>query len=809
MTKYNLTPIRLVFVSLTIIFFMFTSCGHPDRFLDYPIGTTRPGSVNINDSFWAPRMRINATITIPAVIDKLYSTKRVQNFRNAALVLSGQSDGEEFCTAFTFDDSDIYKLIEAGSLSMAISGYQPGSVLDKQLDSLIRYVKEAQEDDGYLFTARTMNPDTIPAMAGAARWENEQGDSHELYNLGHLYEAACSHYTITGKRELLDIARKSADFLYRVFIEQNLVRYPGHEEIETGLTHLYRTTHDSRYLKLAQYFIDHRGPRGEAYNQAHVKPVDQREAAGHAVRLVYLMSGMTELASLTGDTTYLHAAKSVWNDITQSKTYVTGGIGSESTNEGFGKPFDLPNHTAYCETCSSIGFILWNHRMFRTTGESKYIDLMEKTLYNAFLSGISLSGDRFFYPNPLESWGKKERPDWYTCACCPPNVARLIAMVPGLQYAVDSESVYVNLFIAGSADLQIKKAEVKVVQQTLYPWDGKVDLSVDPDEESKFAIRLRIPGWARNEAFPTGLYQFTTAYEEVPVITVNGDPFTYLIEDGYAVIERTWHKGDRMVLSLPMPVRMIKADERITADVGKIAFQRGPMVYCDEAVDNGGSALTWVVEPGHGSAFTATYQDNLLKGICSIRGPGRLFTSPDTFKEDTLQLIPYCTWANRSLGEMAVWLPTAASYITRFPLPRGLEAHATAIASYAYDSSIPYLNDGIDPVSSDDRSSNAFRLHPHKGTTEWIVYQFDQLQKVTSVDVYWLQDGSYGLPASWRILYHDPDNEWIPVENTNTYMIEPDHYNKLTFKPVKTKELKLEMTLRPDLPGGIIEWKVN
>jgi uncharacterized protein len=800
---------------------------------DYPITALPGGQVSLTDEFWAPRIKKNLEVTIPAVLQKLHETGRIKNFLNAGKVNRGEAASEEFCSAFPFDDSDVYKLIDAGAHALLnLRDNQEGGNLERSLDSLIVIIGQAQEKDGYLYTARTMNPKVIPDMSGTSRFINEQENSHELYNLGHLYEAACTYYQATGKRQLLDIAIRSADFLYSVFGEGKLIRYPGHEEIETGLTTLYRTTGNPHYLELAHFFLDVRGPGGLDYNQAHLKPVMQTEAAGHAVRAMYLYSGMTEMGVLKPDTAYQQAVRNIWDDITGSKTYITGGVGSKSSNEGFGEPYDLPNHTAYCETCSSIGFILWNQRMFRMTGDSKYIDLLEKTLYNAFLSGISLSGDHFFYPNPLESWGKKVRPDWYACACCPPNVSRLIPMVPGFIYGLQGDRVYINLFAEGKASLEVNDTRCIITQKTHYPWDGRIEIAVDPERSVPAAILVRLPGWAVNKAFASDLYSFSDLAEEKYSISVNGDITTAAVESGYAVIDREWTKGDVILLNLPMPVRRVKAHPLVAAAAGKVAIQRGPIIYCAEAADHTGSVLTISMEPAENEesgnpnnqsttidhlSLTGEFMPGLLGGIYSLSGNVNHYRRESstagagsfTPSPAVLTLIPYYAWANRAPGEMAVWFATAPQYITRFPEPPGLEARAKGSASYAYDNSIPYLNDGIDPANSADRGNNAFRLHPRKGTSEWVSYEFDNPTRLSSVKVYWLEDGSYTLPASWRVSYRKADGTWKEVDSFSPYLIEKDQYNEVTFVAVTTTALRIDFKLSNNGPGGIIEWKVN
>jgi len=825
--RIKFLPISFLILAFTIAIFILTNCS-PRFSADYKITPVPIDQVYLSDSFWAPRIQQNINTTLPAVLEKLNETGRIKNFQNAGLVLRGESESEEFCTAFPFDDSDVFKFIDAGAYTLLNLRADPrAAALEASLDSLILLVGRAQEKDGYLYTARTMNPRELPDMSGKERFINEQENSHELYNLGHLYEAACTYYEATGKKNLLDIAVSSADFLYSVFGEGKLIRYPGHEEIETGLARLYRTTGNPHYLELSHFFLESRGPGGLEYNQAQIKPVNQKAAVGHAVRGMYLYSGMTEMGVLEPDTAYCTAVKEIWNDIVRSKTYLTGGVGSKSSNEGFGDPYDLPNHTAYCETCSSIGFILWNERMFRLTGESKYIDLLEKTLYNAFLSGISLSGDHFFYPNPLESWGKKVRPDWYACACCPPNVARLIPMVPGFIYAQSENRLFVNLYVAGKSHLKLAGTDFEIEQATGYPWNGKVSLLVTPEDSKQAKLLLRIPGWAVNRAFESDLYSFTQINDEQYSIRINGDRFNAPLENGYAVIDRQWKKGDMILLELPMPVRLVKANPRVSADLGKVAIQRGPIVYCAEAANHTGSVLTLSIDSS--TSFSGTFRPEILKGIYSISATVQQYSPaqkyirnekglsghvasdrhPLSFTPTTINLIPYYSWANREPGEMAVWFATAPEYITRFPEPPGLESRAKGSASYAYDNSISYLNDGIDPVNSADRGNNAFRLHPHKGTSEWVAYEFEQPQRLSSVKVYWLEDGSYVLPVAWSVSYLKPDGNWVPVDSFSPYLIEKDQYNEVTFVAVTTRGLRIDFKLSDAAPGGIIEWKVN
>ena len=509
--------------------------------------------------------------------------------------------------------------------------------------------------------------------ASPERWELAYDLSHELYNLGHLYEAAVAHYQATGKRSLLDIAIKSADLVDRDFGSDRLQVYPGHQVIEMGLVKLYRTTGDTKYLDLARFFLDIRGPGGEQYNQAHEKVVDQTEAVGHAVRATYMYSGMADIAAIEKNTAYLNAITRIWEDIVHRKMYVTGGIGATGGNEGFAGPWVLPNMTAYCETCASIGDIFTNHRLFLLHGDGKYMDILEKTLYNAMLSGVSLSADRFFYPNPLESAGQHQRSPWFGCACCPSNIARFIPAIPGYIYGVKEKDLYVSLFVSNDADIVVNSNKINISQKTGFPWNGKVEMSVSPDKDATFSIMLRIPGWVVNEAIPGNLYRFTDSNDESYKILVNGASCNFDIENGYARIERKWRKGDSILIEFPMPVRKVIADERISDNRGRIAVQRGPVIYCAEWPDNNnGNILNLLIDDN--APLTTEYLPELLEGVQVVRTTGCQTVRKDKGRieksdPETVTLIPYAYWNNRGPGQMMVWLPVTEEGMSNIGIP--------------------------------------------------------------------------------------------------------------------------------------------
>jgi DUF1680 family protein len=645
---------RIAATVLSISFVM--SCAGPAG-QDYPIKPVPFTSVKLTDEFWAPRILKNATVTIPIAFSYCESSGRVKNFE-----VAGGLDTGSFRTIYPFDDSDVYKIIEGASYSLQT---YPDPRLDAYLDTLIYKIGLAQESDGYLYTNRTIaekhGGKGLHEWAGINRWEKDSVLSHELYNLGHLYEAAVAHYQATGKRSLLDIAIKSADLVNKDFGWDKIKVYPGHQVIEMGLVKLYRVTGEKKYLDLAKFFLDVRGPDGSAYNQADKKVVDQTEAVGHAVRATYMYSGMADIAAIEKNSEYLKAITHIWEDIVDRKIYITGGIGATGGNEGFAGPYVLPNMTAYCETCASIGDIFMNHRLFLLHGDARYIDVLEKTLYNSMLSGVSLSGDRFFYPNPLESRGQHKRQAWFGCACCPSNVARFIPAIPGYVYAVTDRDLYVNLYVSNEADINLGNAKINVIQKTEYPWKGKNEITVNPGKPGRFVLKLRIPGWAHDEALPGGLYRFTDSDNGNLRISVNGKTIEQEIVSGYVAIKRRWKEGDKVEVEFPMSVRKVIADERIKDDAGKIAIQRGPLIFCAEWPDNGTDDVLNLIVNGK-SPLTSEFVPSLLGGTEIIKTKGYIERNnhdegPAVMTDTIITLIPYALWNNRGPGQMRVWLP--------------------------------------------------------------------------------------------------------------------------------------------------------
>jgi len=662
--------IQVLLIILILTIFS-PSCKKTSR-ADYPFTPVSFKSVKLTDAFWAPRIETNRTVTIPYAFKLCEETGRVTNFEIAGGLKQGS-----FCSKYPFDDSDVYKIIEGAAYSISV---HPDSELEKYVDGVITKIAAAQELDGYLYTARTIDPQHPPVdWVGKERWSNLYM-SHELYNVGHLYEAAVAYFQATGKRNLLNIALKNADLIAGVFGPGKKHGAPGHQEIEIGLVKLYRLTGKKKYLALAKFFLDERGNAKDRklygeYSQDHKPVTEQSEAVGHAVRATYMYSGMADVAALSGNTAYVQAIGRIWKNVVFKKMYLTAGIGASGGIEGFGPDYELPNAEAYCETCASIGNALWNERMFLLHGDAKYIDVLERVLYNGFLSGISLGGDLFFYPNPLESFGQYRRSAWFNCACCPSNITRFIPSIPGYVYATRGDSLYVNLFVAGEVSLDMRQQKVSVRQETQYPWDGNVRITVNPEKSAEFGINVRIPGWAIGEPVPGDLYEFMDKSAEAVVIRVNGVDIPIDISQGYVHIRRAWEPGDAIEASFPMPVRRVLANPAVEDDIGKVALERGPIVYCAEWPDNSGLVSNLILEDK--TPLIAERRDDLLNGVTVIKGEVTALYEgkkggPTIARKQEFVAIPYYVWAHRGEGEMAVWLAREPSRVRPLPdLPTG------------------------------------------------------------------------------------------------------------------------------------------
>lgn len=611
--------------------------------------------VEINDKFWKPKIEKVSTVTIPVCIDQTeVKTPRIRNFEIAAGKRSGKFQG------LFYDNSDVFKALEAIAYSLK---NHPDPALEKKADEWIDLIAASQQKDGYINTYYSLQ---FPEK----RWTDMS--MHEDYNGGHLIEAAVAYYDATGKKKLLDVATKFADHFASLFGPDKRHWVTGHQELELALVKLYNTTKNDKYLRLADWLLSERGHgyakgytwtdwKDTAYAQ-DLKPVkEQKEITGHAVRAMYMYTGAADVAALTGDKGYVKAMEDVWQDVVYRNMYITGGIGSAGRNEGFSTDYDLPNESAYCETCASVGMVLWNQRMGMLTGDSKYIDVLERSLYNGALDGISLQGNQFFYGNPLASVGRTARRDWFGTACCPANIARLIASLGNYIYGSNKDGLYVNLFVGSNTSFPVGDQQVQVSMTTNYPWDGKVQLTCSPPKKANFDLHIRIPGWANGEAVPGGLYKFEDTSVPAFIVQLNGREVPYKKEKGYIVIDREWKKGDVVELTLPMDVKRVVSRPEVTENLERVAIQRGPLVYCVESTDNNGKAWNLILPANTG--LTTVERTVLSEPVIAIQGVApQLIVSADGTNISTenkpLVAIPYYTWANRQKSEMQVWLPT-------------------------------------------------------------------------------------------------------------------------------------------------------
>lgn len=810
---------------VAILLFLLGAPAHADdwRAPLVPVDFTH---VKFADTFWAPRIQTTVTHTLERNLEQCESTGRLRNFDLAAACIHADAAGEPRPAdakyeGYFFNDSDVYKVLEGASFALF---HRRDADLDRRVDAIITRIAAAQQPDGYLNAYFTLD-------TREGHWTNTK-DKHELYCAGHLIEAAVAHFQMTGKRNLLDIAVKVADHICATFGPGKNPNPSGHEEIELALvklSDLFRSGQSSpacgnqyiqtfeelkpdegraeRYLAMARFFVNQRGNAqgrklyGE-YAQDQIPVRDQAEVVGHAVRAMYLYSGVTDLAARLTNTGYEPALDRVWTDLTERKLYVTGGIGPSANNEGFTVAYDLPNDTAYAETCAAIGLVLWSGRMGLLKHDARYYDVLERALYNGVLSGISLSGEEFFYVNPLASRGNDRRQPWFGCACCPPNLLRLLASVGGFFYSTSDNEIYVNLYAAGKARVVPKKlGEVTITQETRYPWDGRVKITAAPHLSPTVTLNLRIPGWC------------TTP----PKVLVSGkelkDP---VIERGYLRVTLDAGPEKWVELDFRMPVQRILANPKVKSNIGRVALQRGPLLYCLEDADHPESVRTLAIP--RESKLQAEYFSDVLGGVSLVTGisfvqepaswKGRLYQAAPATRLVDFTAVPYYAWANRKSGNMVVWVPESVTQADA-PLPRGVTASASFCSA---DGSTTALLDGLEPASSDDHSIPRLAWWPHKGDVQWVQYDFDSPRRISSSDVYWFSDekqhGECRVPAAWRLLVRDGE-EWKPVKNPTEYGVHANEFNHVTFEPVTTNAVRLEATLPEKMSSGILEWRVE
>ena len=773
--------------------------------------------VSIEDDFWSPKRRAWREVTIPDCLAKFEKDGALANFDKIRDGAGGEHGGPPWY------DGLVYEMIR-GSADFLAAERDPA--LEARLDGYIQRIAAAaaKDPDGYLNTYTQLKEP-------AHRWGLNDGDDnrqHDVYNAGAMVEAAVHYYRATGKTRLLQVAAKLANHMADVMgtpPKKNVV--PGHSIAEEALLKLYLLfrekpdlktqmpvpVEEGRYLELAEFWIENRGNHAGRksfgpYGQDH-KPVLQQETTeGHAVRATLLYTGLAAAASVNGRADYFAAARRLWENMVQRRMYVIGGLGAVAGHEGFGPDYVLPNN-GYLETCAAIGAGFFHHNMNLAFAEARYADELERVLYNGILSGVSLKGDTYFYENPLEASKNRTRWAWHACPCCPPMFAKIMGALPSYVYARDQTGIYVNLFIGSRATLTVNDAQVTLGQTSRYPWDGEVKLAVEPEREMDFAVNLRLPAWCVE-----------------PRLQVNGKTLANLEKaGGYASLKRKWQPGDTILLSLPMPVQRLKAHPRIEADVGRVALQRGPLIYCLEGVDNGGQVRNLVIPPE--ALLSAEHRTDLLGGVTVIKGAAvslRRAVWPDTLYLPAASVpggvpanveftaIPYFANANRQPCEMMVWMAESASRAESLP-PPSLASLATPSASHCWQNDTPSaLNDQVDPVASDDTRIPRFTWWDHRGTKEWVQYDFGAPKRISAVEICWWDErrikAHCRVPQSWRILYQ-AGGEWKPITGASACTTEIDRFNRVAFDGVETKALRLEVQHQPEWSGGILEWRVE
>ncbi len=774
-------------------------------------------NVTIHDEFWSPKLKVWREVTIADCFAKFENDRggALNNFDRVRDGKAGNHAGPEWY------DGLIYEMIR-GSADFLAAGKD--EALEQRLDGYIDRIAAAAAKDpqGYLNTWTQL-------MAPDKRWGLNGGNDvqqHEVYNAGALVEAGVHYYRATGKTSLLKVAVRLANHMADVMgppPKQNVV--PGHSLSEEALVNLYRLFQEqpdlkalmpvpvdaTRYLKLAEFWIENRGNHEgrrdfAAYAQDHKPVLAQETIEGHAVRATLLCAGLVAAGVENGRPEYLAAAKRLWENMVEKRMYVIGGLGAVAGHEGFGPDYVLPNN-GYLETCAAIGAGFFHQSMGLALADGRYADELERVLYNGILSGVSLRGDSYFYENPLEAGKARKRWAWHECPCCPPMFLKLMGALPGLIYAQAPGAVYVNLFIGSQAQLTVDGTPVRLTQVTRYPWDGAIELAVNPSAGREFDVFVRLPAWCQK-----------------PEILVNGQAVAdYERVRGYARLHRSWQPGDVVKLNLPMPVQRIKADPRVEACKGRVALQRGPLVYCLEGADNAGHVRNLVIPPN--TPLEIEFVPSLLGGVELIKGKAQALVG--SHRSDQLyhpadqepaistvdfRAVPYYANANREPGEMMVWMAEEPSQAALLPAPT-VASQATPSASHCWQNdTVAGLNDLVDPHASDDATISRLTWWNHKGTSEWVQYNFDRPEEISAVQVYWWDErriqAHCRVPQSWRLLYLDGE-VWKPVAGSTGYGTEIDQFNRVTFNPVETQALRLEVQLQPEWSGGILEWRVE
>ena len=779
--------------------------------------------VSLEDDFWLPRLKIQKETLVPFSLEKTETA--VENLRLVGQYLKTGKE-EKMHPLARYVASDLFKVMEGAAYLLTL---EDDPELEKRMDEIIDIIADAQCEDGYLYEPLTV-PETMykrTRSTGYTRYSYVL-HSHELYDMGHMYEAAIAYYKATGKRKWLDVAEKNARHINKVFFEgdpaynggEPVNEPPGHEEIELALVKMYETTGDALYLDMAKKFIDIRGQERDPevyYSQQHMPVREQREAVGHSVRALYLYSGMADIVAQTGDTTLNPALEAIWHDIADKKIHINGGLGSVPGIEGFGPAYMLPNKDTYDETCAAVGNVFFNYRMFLATGDAKYVDMAEISLYNNVLAGVNLEGNRFFYVNVLEADGRKPfnhgragRSPWFGTACCPSNLARLIPQVSGMMYSQTDSDIFCSFYAGNSVELDLPAGKVGLKQQTAYPYDGKVTIEVTPEaEDAEFTLWLQIPTWTGDRFIPGELYSYADNAASGYSVKVNGRKVRAEVEDGFFPVARAWKAGDKVELELDMPVRYSVADERVEADINRMCLTRGPLLYCAEQPDNQHAAYMYIINDTKAPAEVGSFEDGIMKGITTIGIDASALTPDGTVVESPLLLIPYYAWNNRGDNTtMNVWF--ARDYETILAsLPKLADNVAFVDATHTYSGDdVTAVADGKRPSHSFDRTIPRWTSWNKVGKPQQVTISLKKPQEIESVSVYWYEDDSgVKLPVSWTMDYMEA-GEWKTFEpyTTDRFGIEKDQFNMVhPSGSVKAEALRLNIVPKPDKAVGILE----
>ena len=797
---------------------------------DEPLQPVSFHKVEMTSNFWRPRLITQRKVLVPFAFEK--TKPGVAHLKAAADFLAGKK--VEGHRAHRFIDSDLYKVMEGAAY---LARLKDDPELEAQFDRIVDVIAAAQEPNGYLYPSHT---------TGVGEARNMMGDSpytyvvhsHELYNMGHMYEAAVAYYLATGKNKLLKVAEKNARHINKVFFEGDpkynggkpIRQAPGHQEIELALVKLHKVTGKQLYLDMARKFLEVRGvtyvPQGEGvrsstYAQQQAPVIEQKEAVGHAVRATYLYSAMADVGKLTGNTAYSKALDYIWGNLVNTRMHITGGLGAVHGIEGFGPKYLLPNADAFNETCAAVGNVLFNFRMFLVHKDAKYLDVAEVALLNNVLAAVNLEGNRFFYVNPLEADGKYPfnhgtagRAPWFGTACCPSNMARLLPQVQGMTYAHDEKDLYITFYAETATRIKISDTEVGIQQKTAYPNEGNIEIILNPAKPTSFRLLLRIPTWTGKQFVPGELYQYADSKAESWTLSINGKSVKAGTENGFAVIDRRWEKGDRVTLDLPMSIRVNKCNEKVEDNHGRLALTRGPFVLCAEGLDNGGATQRFFLGETPATAKAKVSTTKIPSGsFLQAQLPAEAVTADGKTEETSLSLIPYYAWNNRGPSSMTVWFPKEKELSVFDPnkLPKeSIFSKITASQTSDFDT-VSAIGDGKEPRWSSGKKVPRWTSRPQKGKPQWVEARFNASKNIRSVGVYWMQDQQdVKFPKEWS-LEVEQGGQWKPFELyvTDRYDMRANQYNVVhPAGPLSCDAIRIRMTPKEDASVGILEVQV-